>query len=87
MINAGKPEFQIKKATGKRAIAPAYSRHKEESLQGVGLVVVSPKSGRGDQGSFNAQTLSRYNGRKRQFHDFNYVRDQASLKEDKDRVY
>ena len=41
MQGQGKPDFQVKKATGKRNIAPIYQRHKQEQLHGVGMLVVS----------------------------------------------
>lgn len=71
MLNQAKPEFQQKKASGKRAIAPVYQRHQPEKLQGVGMIVMSNEKG-ANGGAFNLQTLSRYNGRKRQFNAIDY---------------
>ena len=66
-------------------MTPSYQRHKEEKLSGVGMLVLSNKSPRNEVITFNKQTLSRYNGRKRQYIDFNFSRESTSLMASKER--
>ena len=71
MMGMEKPDYQIKKASGKKSIAPMFIRNKDEQLHGVGMLVVAGQEKNYDPYSaFNAQTLSRYNGRKRQFNEY-----------------
>lgn len=74
-----KPEYQRKQAKGKKFLTPAYQRHKPEQLQGVGMIVLSDKSPQEEVLGFNKQTLSRYNGRKRQFVDYSFARESTKL--------
>ena len=73
-----KPDYQVKRATGKKAIAPPYQRQKDEQLYGVGMLVVS-RNQLPQQGVFNQATLKHYNGRKRQYVDFNYQRESTKM--------
>jgi hypothetical protein len=41
MLGQEKPDYQIKKATGKRAIAPMYARIRTEKQKGIGLQVLT----------------------------------------------
>ena len=66
-------------------MTPLHNRHKEEKLSGVGMLVLSNKSPRNEVIAFNKQTLSRYNGRKRQYIDFNFARESTSLMASRER--
>ena len=81
LLTRDKPDYQHKKQTGRKLITPAYTRHKVEQLNGVGLVVTGQNDKNGDQGSFNPVTLSRYNGRKRQFNEYNYGHESQAIRE------
>ena len=39
-----KADFQFKKMTGKKLITPSFTRHKQEQLQGVGLLVTAQRN-------------------------------------------
>ena len=39
MMGQGKPEFQVKKATGKKSLAPIYVRQKHDNLHGGGMQI------------------------------------------------
>ena len=85
MLGQEKPDFQRKQGGGKKFVTPSYQRNKEEQLSGVGMLVLSNNSPRNEVLAFNKQTLSRYNGRKRQYVDFNLSRESTSALTSKDR--
>ena len=68
MKGMDRPDFQIRKATGKRSMMPLYERHKGERLQGIGMhVVPDVRDGGANQpvSNFNPKTMSFVQGRKR----------------------